>query len=89
MSSSIAREVIRSLLGPAPMALVPGERLSTREEEVLRALASGHRYKEIAADLGLSPHTVRTHVHRIYQKLHVQNKAEATEFFHSRSIGGR
>lgn len=81
MSSSIAREVIRSLFssGPGPAALY--SQLSAREEEVLRALAGGRRYKEIADDFGLSVHTVRTHIHRIYQKLHVQNKAEATEFF--------
>lgn len=86
MSSSIAREIVRSLLG-AKADPSPGSRLSLREEEVLRALASGQRYKEIAAHLNLSLHTVRTHIHRIYQKLHVQNKADATEAF--RQFGSR
>jgi DNA-binding CsgD family transcriptional regulator len=56
-------------------------RLTQREEEILRALAKGRRYKEIAADFGLSVHTVRTHIHRIYKKLHVQNKMEAVQAF--------
>jgi DNA-binding NarL/FixJ family response regulator len=81
MSSSIAREVIRSLLHGKPGPTNPESRLSMREEEILRALAAGKRYKEIAADLDLSPHTVRTHLHRIYQKLHVRNKQEAVAVF--------
>lgn len=80
MSSSIARSVIRAMFS-TPAERPESERLSFREEEVLRALSSGKRYKEIAADLGLSVHTVRTHIHRIYEKLQVSNKAEAARFF--------
>ena len=80
MSSSIARRVVQNLIQPkAPTT--PESRLSVREEEVLRALAAGQRYKEIADVLGLSVHTVRTHIHRIYQKLHVQNRSEAAAAF--------
>lgn len=86
MSSSIARRVVQKLIQPkTPTA--PESWLSVREEEVLRALASGQRYKEIADVLGLSVHTVRTHIHRIYQKLHVQNRAEAAAAF--RNGGGK
>jgi DNA-binding NarL/FixJ family response regulator len=81
MSSSIARAVIRAMFSPSGER-PESERLSLREEEVLRALSSGKRYKEIAADLGLSVHTVRTHIHRIYEKLQVSNKAEAASAFH-------
>jgi response regulator RpfG family c-di-GMP phosphodiesterase/DNA-binding CsgD family transcriptional regulator len=51
--------------------------LSTRETGVLRLLAEAKVYKEIAADLGLSVSTVRTHLHNIYTKLHVVNAAQA------------
>lgn len=81
MSSSIAREVIRSLIGSEPGPAAPCSPLSAREVEVLRVLADGRRYKEIADDFGISLHTVRTHIHHIYQKLHVQKRSEATEFF--------
>lgn len=88
MSSSIARQVIRTLLRSENEPPIQDRQLSVREEEVLRALAKGRRYKEIAADFGLSIHTVRTHIHRIYQKLHVQNKAEASEVFRRKGNGG-
>lgn len=87
MSSSIAREVVRSLLRTGGMGSKEEAALSVREEEILRALAKGRRYKEIATDLHLSTHTVRTHIHRIYQKLHVQNKTEALEAFRRTEVG--
>jgi len=54
------------------------ETLSKREEEVLALLAKGFLYKEIGDTLGVSLNTVRTYIHRIYEKLHVQSRTEAT-----------
>jgi len=54
------------------------ETLSKREEEVLALLAKGFLYKEIGDHLGVSLNTVRTYIHRIYEKLHVQSRTEAT-----------
>jgi putative nucleotidyltransferase with HDIG domain len=51
--------------------------LSTRETGVLRLLGEAKVYKEIAADLGLSVSTVRTHLHNVYTKLQVANAAQA------------
>lgn len=51
----------------------PATSISDREREVLRLLADGRTKKEIAADLGLSLHTVDNYVRRIYGKLHVNN----------------
>lgn len=51
--------------------------LSGRESVVLHWLAKGYLYKEVAQELGISPGTVRTHVQRIYRKLHVRSKTEA------------
>jgi DNA-binding NarL/FixJ family response regulator len=50
-----------------------------RERQVLDLLARGRQYKEVANELGLSYHTVRTHVQHIYRKLQVGSKAEAVE----------
>jgi DNA-binding CsgD family transcriptional regulator len=58
------------------------ERLSDRELDVLRLLARGQVYKEIAADLNLSFHTVHTLVRRIYEKLHVHTRRDAVARFH-------
>jgi DNA-binding NarL/FixJ family response regulator len=76
ISAGIARKVMTALrqLGPAPNET---DNLSQREREVLDSLAKGHRYKEVATDLNLSPHTVRTHVQHIYKKLHVQSRSAA------------
>jgi DNA-binding NarL/FixJ family response regulator len=51
--------------------------LSTRETTILRRLAEGKLYKEIAGELGLSTSTVRTHLHNIYLKLEVADRAQA------------
>ena len=51
--------------------------LSNREKEILQLLAKGLLYKEIAEQLGITTGTVRIHIHKIYEKLHVQNRTEA------------
>ncbi len=51
--------------------------LSAREVDVLRRLAKGMVYKQIAAELGLSTSTVRTHLHNVYGKLGAMDRAQA------------
>ena len=51
--------------------------LSGREVEVLKRLAEGKVYKQIAAELGLSTSTVRTHLHNTYSKLGAVDRAQA------------
>ena len=51
--------------------------LSNRKKEILQLLAKGLLYKEIAEQLGITTGTVRIHIHKIYEKLHVQNRTEA------------
>ena len=75
MSTQIARKVIdkvrRNENNEAASVL------SVRENEVLQYLAKGLLYKEIADKLNISVGTVRQHIHKIYEKLHVQNRTEA------------
>ncbi len=52
-------------------------KLSAREHEVLRHIVKGFTYAEISEILGLSPHTVSTHVRKIYRKLAVHSRGEA------------
>ena len=51
--------------------------LSNRELEVLKRLAKGFVYKQIAHELSLSTSTVRTHLHNIYGKLGAVDRAQA------------
>ena len=51
--------------------------MSSREVEVLRRLAKGMVYKQIASELGLSTSTVRTHLHNVYGKLGAMDRAQA------------
>jgi LuxR family maltose regulon positive regulatory protein len=53
---------------------VLAEPLSDRERDVLRLLATDLSGPEIAGELVVSPNTVRTHTHRIYAKLGVNNR---------------
>jgi putative nucleotidyltransferase with HDIG domain len=51
--------------------------MSSREIDVLRRLARGMVYKQIASELGLSTSTVRTHLHNVYGKLGAMDRAQA------------
>jgi len=51
--------------------------MSARELEVVRRLAHGMVYKQIAGELGLSTSTIRTHLHNIYGKLGARDRAQA------------
>jgi DNA-binding NarL/FixJ family response regulator len=76
MSMSIARKVVGHFQQVREVAPDIGQ-LTERESEVLSLLAQGFMYKEIAERLGISPHTVRGHLHVVYEKLHVQTGTEA------------
>jgi len=80
MSMQIARKVVQHFHRSQPSASEV-EKLSPREYEVLALLAKGYLYKTIADQLGIGLGTVRTHQRRIYEKLHVQSRTEATVKF--------
>jgi DNA-binding NarL/FixJ family response regulator len=61
-------------------------RLSEREAEILKHLASGHGYKELGALLDISPNTVKKHVIHIYEKLHVHTRAQALKLAYERGM---
>jgi DNA-binding NarL/FixJ family response regulator len=65
----------RRAINPSPtMAAVS---LTAKETQVLEALASGRSFKEVAAQQGISLHTVGDHVKAIYRKLSVNSRGEA------------
>jgi len=75
MSTSIALKVVQSFQTAASHGV--SAELSHREQEVLSGLAKGLAYKQIAAHLNVSIHTVRNYIRRIYEKLHVRSRTEA------------
>lgn len=75
MSRPIARRVLAAFARPARAP--EGAELSPREAEIMNALSRGLAYKEIAVELGISTATVKNHLYRIYEKLHVRSRTEA------------
>ncbi|MBE7170769.1 MAG: response regulator transcription factor [Williamsia sp.] len=85
----IVRSIDEALSGGAPMSLQIAKMvvqsfnqsndspLSSRETEVLQSIAQGKSYTKIATELFVSKDTIRSHIKNIYQKLAVNNKAEA------------
>jgi DNA-binding NarL/FixJ family response regulator len=80
MSAPIARKVVMSFKG-TPARGDDSADLSPREHSVLDGLAEGLAYKQIADQLGVSIHTVRNYIRRIYEKLHVRSRTEAVAKF--------
>jgi len=80
MSANIARKLVsvfREQEKHTPSNDSGIEVLSNRENEILLLLSKGLLYKEIADQLSIATGTVRQHIHKIYEKLHVQNRTEA------------
>jgi len=80
MSAPIARKVVHSFKA-TPARGDESADLSPREHSVLDGLAGGLAYKQIADQLGVSIHTVRNYIRRIYEKLHVRSRTEAVAKF--------
>jgi len=76
MSANIARKMV-NLFRDSEKKNPFLDLLSNREKEILQLLAKGLLYKEIAEQLHITTGTVRIHIHKIYEKLHVQNRTEA------------
>lgn len=78
MSPRIARKALQLLVEGKPKEKRAEESvLSVREMDILKGLVEGLDYKGVADKLFISPHTVRTHITKIYQKLHVSSKTQA------------
>jgi DNA-binding NarL/FixJ family response regulator len=76
MTSSIATQVLKMF---SSLNNEKGEDydLSEREKQVLQLLVNGYSYKMIAAEMFIAIDTVRSHIKKIYEKLHVNSKSEA------------
>ena len=87
MSPAIARKALqlmsRSSIDASLSKKNPlPEMITTREEEILRHMVNGWDAKRIASELDISVLTVRKHIANVYEKLHVQSKAEIISMAH-------
>jgi NarL family two-component system response regulator LiaR len=78
LGPEIAQKVLSEIRKPAPGEQPTPDPLTERELQVLKLLAKGKSNKVIASELNISLHTVRTHVSRILNKLHLANRVQAT-----------
>ena len=91
-SPKLAGFVLDAFSG-APGAATPAtsideelDRLTAREREVLRLIARGYAYKEVARELVISVKTVETHVSSVLRKLQLSNRYELSRWANDRSL---
>ncbi|NCU03350.1 MAG: response regulator transcription factor [Chitinophagaceae bacterium] len=76
MTASIATQVLK-MFSQINASQNENYNLSDREKQVLQLLVDGFSYKMIASEMFISIDTVRSHIKKIYEKLHVNSKSEA------------
>jgi DNA-binding NarL/FixJ family response regulator len=91
ISPSIAYKILQMVQQPKlALELTPSEenmfQLSEREKEILQLLSQGLEYKEIGLKTFISPNTVKKHCISIYQKLHVNSKAQALRIAYTKGL---
>jgi DNA-binding NarL/FixJ family response regulator len=86
MSSEVARRVVESFRQKS-RARETTIHLTAREEEVLVLLSRGYSNKEIAERISVGVETVRTHLKKIYEKMHVRSRTEAVALFFGKQDG--
>jgi DNA-binding NarL/FixJ family response regulator len=86
-SPRLAGFVLDAFAGPAPGSEDPElDQLTAREREVLRHIARGYLYKEIALRLGISAKTVEAHVSAVLRKLQLSNRHELSRWAAERRL---
>jgi DNA-binding NarL/FixJ family response regulator len=85
-SPRLAGFVLDAFAGSAPPIDPEIDQLTQREREVLRFIARGYTYKEVASELHLSVKTVETHVSAVLRKLQLSNRRELTRWAEDRRL---
>jgi DNA-binding NarL/FixJ family response regulator len=91
ISPSIAYKILQMVQQPSSLKSNTNNhadvfQLSEREKEILHLLSQGLEYKEIGTKLFISPNTVKKHTINIYQKLHVNSKAQALRIAYTKGL---
>ena len=77
MSPAIARKLATFMMHGSISPSQSKYKLSPKQEQVIQGLVDGLSYKALAQHLDISVSTVKTHIKRIYETMHVNSKAEA------------
>ncbi|MCU1355206.1 MAG: two component transcriptional regulator, LuxR family [Acidimicrobiales bacterium] len=86
-SPRLAGFVLDAFAGEAPVVVDPEfDSLTPRERDVLRLIARGYTYKELARRLMISPKTVETHVSSVLRKLQLSSRHELTRWAADRKL---
>jgi DNA-binding NarL/FixJ family response regulator len=86
-SPRLAGFVLDAFAGDTPAPTDPElDQLTTREREVLRHIARGYMYKEIALRLGISAKTVESHVSAVLRKLQLSNRHQLSRWAVQRQL---
>ncbi len=86
-SPRLAGFVLDAFSSEAPPATDPElEQLTPREREVLRLIARGYAYKEVARDLGISVKTVESHVSSVLRKLQLSSRHQLARWATDRRL---
>jgi DNA-binding NarL/FixJ family response regulator len=86
-SPRLAGFVLDAFAGQEPPSVDPElDRLSAREREVMRLIARGYAYKEVAKELFISVKTVETHVSAVLRKLQLSSRHELTKWAADRRL---
>ncbi|HCF62962.1 MAG TPA: response regulator transcription factor [Ferruginibacter sp.] len=94
ISPGIAHKILQSMqkksieehAGSPLKSIASNFDLTEREQEILQLLVQGLLYKEIGAKLDISPNTAKKHVMNIYQKLHINSRAQAMYLIYDKGL---
>jgi DNA-binding NarL/FixJ family response regulator len=90
LDPSVQRRLLESLRAPGPAAAPPPgplpDGLTQREAEVLGLIAEGLSNQEIAAHLGVSEATVKTHINNLFSKTGVRDRAQAVRYAYGHGL---
>lgn len=84
---NILPEIIKNIKLDSSHTAQQLQKLSNKEREILTLLTRGSSNNQIAADMNISFHTVKTHIYNLYKKLEVKNRAEAVKLANSMITG--
>ncbi|HWR81747.1 MAG TPA: response regulator transcription factor [Candidatus Deferrimicrobium sp.] len=87
MTGSLFSQIVEhALQGGRMNELMSAVKVTSREQDVIRHIAAGKSNKEIASDLNIAVHTVKSHVHNILEKLALHTRLELATFAHSQGM---
>jgi DNA-binding NarL/FixJ family response regulator len=83
LTGSLFSQIVEHAInGSTPFSIAESVRMTKRERQVIELIADGNTNKEIAQNLNLSTHTVKSHVHNILEKLSLNTRVQIAKHAH-------